>query len=44
MEMNRPMARLLGRVDTEGIAPGEAPPGFLRIAEARVRGLLAAAA
>ncbi|MFF4385369.1 hypothetical protein ACFY0G_01045 [Streptomyces sp. NPDC001552] len=33
MEMNRSMARLLGRVDTEGITPDEAPPGFLRIAE-----------
>ncbi|WP_404959576.1 hypothetical protein [Streptomyces sp. 147326] len=33
MEMNRSMARLLGRVDTGGITPDEAPPGFLRIAE-----------
>ncbi|MDX3534658.1 hypothetical protein PV721_09805 [Streptomyces sp. MB09-01] len=33
MEMNRSMARLLGRVDTEGITPDEVPPGFLRIAE-----------
>ncbi|MFJ6484475.1 MULTISPECIES: hypothetical protein [unclassified Streptomyces] len=33
MEMNRSMARLLGRVDTGGITPDEVPPGFLRIAE-----------
>ncbi|MFG2233762.1 hypothetical protein ACGFNX_27880 [Streptomyces sp. NPDC048723] len=33
MEMNRSMARLLGRVDTEGITPDETPPEFLRIAE-----------
>ncbi|MFJ3724059.1 hypothetical protein ACIPYQ_16000 [Streptomyces sp. NPDC090045] len=33
MEMNRSMARLLGRVDTGDITPDEAPPGFLRIAE-----------
>ncbi|MET9687486.1 hypothetical protein ABZY81_03285 [Streptomyces sp. NPDC006514] len=33
MEMNRSMARLLGRVDTDGITPDEAPPGFLRIVE-----------
>ncbi|WP_327735905.1 hypothetical protein OG749_21015 [Streptomyces nojiriensis] len=33
MEMNRSMARLLGRVDTGGITPDEAPAGFLRIAE-----------
>ncbi|MFF3678938.1 hypothetical protein ACFYYS_33835 [Streptomyces sp. NPDC002120] len=33
MEMNRAMARLLGRVDMEGIGPDEVPPGFVRIAE-----------
>lgn len=34
MEMNRSMARLLGRVDTGDITPAEVPPGFLRIVEA----------
>ncbi|WP_301370244.1 hypothetical protein [Streptomyces xanthophaeus] len=33
MEMNRSMARLLGRVDTECITPDEVPPGFLRVVE-----------
>ncbi|MFD9481838.1 hypothetical protein [Streptomyces nojiriensis] len=33
MDMNRSMARLLGRVDAEGITPDEAPPGFLPIVE-----------
>ncbi|MCX4714234.1 hypothetical protein [Streptomyces virginiae] len=33
MDMNRSMARLLGRVDTEGITPDEVPPAFLRVVE-----------
>lgn len=33
MDMNRSMARLLGRVDTENITPDEVPPAFVQVVD-----------